>query len=473
MTDVVSIAHRSEVVQTRRGYTLLGMGFLLPGSAQAIHGKRNLGRFALKLWIVLVIVAILALLAAVIFPKAMVTVLGNGLVLKILAVAVFAVGLLWVALTLNTWWIARPRQMGGKKGAIFSVVALFLAVALASGTVWVGSAAWATGGALGHIFGGGGDSGQNHGRYNILLLGADSGPGRWSLRPDSVTVVSVSADTGRTVIFGLPRNLQYVPFPDSSPLHNLYPDGYGCEDTSCLLNAIYLLGEQNADLYPGVADPGIQAMIEAATGITGLPINYYAMINMQGFVDLINALGGLTITVNERVALGTGPNPGYLEPGPNQHLDGNETLWFARTRDGTSDYDRMARQKCVLAAMLNQLNPATVATNFTKLVAASGSLAETSVPASQITVLTSLALKAKSKPIISVLFTPPLIVTARPDYALIRQTVADTIAQSEALDTATGKPSATASPTASPTAPSDTATSSNVTDDLGQVCSVG
>jgi len=473
MTDVTSIAHRSEVVRTRRGYTLLGLGLLLPGSAQAIHGRQRLGRFALKVWLTLVGLGILVLAFTLIFPSAMVTVVGSGWVLRILAVLVFAVGAFWAALSLNTWWIARPRAMGAKKGAIFSVVALGLAVALAAGTLWAGSAAWAAGGALGHIFSGGGDTQVKHGRYNILLLGSDSGPDRWGLRPDSITVASVDAVTGRTVLIGLPRNLEYVPFPVTSPLNALYPDGYGCPTEECLLNAIYLLGVENADLYPGIADPGLQAMIDGVTGATGLTINYWAMINMEGFVKLIDALGGLTITINQRVALGTGSNAQYLEPGPNQHLNGEQTLWFARTRKGTSDYDRMHRQKCVMAAMLAQLNPTTVAMNFTQLASASGDLAQTSVPASQISTLTALALKAKDKPLTLVSFTPPLIDPAAPDFAFIHQTVADTITASEALDNP--KPaSTTATPTSAPASPTDTPTTSgNITEDLQQVCSVG
>lgn len=488
MTDVTSISHRSEVAKTRRAYALLGLGFILPGSAQALQGKRGLrrlGRFSLGLWIILVLLAIVTVVLALIFRHAMLSVFGSGWVLKIVAICIFAIGTFWTLLTISTWWLARPRQMGTRKGVIFSVIALLLAIVLAVVTAGLGRATWATGGAASNIFGGGGNSSQNAGRYNILVLGSDAGPDRWGVRPDSVNVISVNASTGRTVIFGLPRNLEYVPFPDSSPLHQLYPNGYYCSDQSCLLNAIYLLGEEHASLYPGVANPGIQAMIDAATGITGLSINYYALIDMQGFSDLIDAMGGLTITINEQLKLEPTDGNG-LAPGPNQHLDGAQVMIFVRSRYSTSDFDRMQRQRCVMAAMLQQLNPSVVATKFTQLAAASSETATTSVPPSQIGTLVDLALKAKSLPIISVSFTPPLVNTGHPDYAQIQQIVAQTIAQSEALDNPKAAPATTAAPSAtshastSAPAPASSASSStvpvdsmNTTTNLDQICSVG
>ncbi|MDR0284956.1 MAG: LCP family protein [Propionibacteriaceae bacterium] len=480
MTDVMGLAHRSEVVKTRRGYTLTALGLLFPGSAQALHGSRKVGRFALKLWLILVALALLALVLTLVFRNAMIGFFANSVVLRVLAVAIFVVGAFWTILALNTWWIARPRGMGVKKGAIYSVIALVLAVVLATGTAWATRAAWVTGGALGNIFGGGGQTVQNKGRYNILLMGLDTGPDRWGTRPDSVTVASISIATGRTVLFSLPRNLEMVPFPEGTPLHAVYPGGYNCPKEECLLNAVYLAGLEHADLYPGVADPGIQAMLDAATGITGLAMNYYAAVDMQGLIDLIDALGGLTITIQKRLPLNKADGV-FLEAGT-QHLDGYNTLWFARTRQDGSDYDRMQRQKCVMAAMLQQLNPSDVAARFTALAQASGATLKTSVPTSQIGTLIDLAVKAKALPIVSVSFTPPFIAAGNPDYPLIQTTVANTILQSEALDSpAATAPTTTTATTAAPTDPGtgpaapDTAqpAGGNVVDNLDQVCSVG
>ena len=70
-----------------------------------------------------------------------------------------------------------------------------------------------------------------------------------------MTVASVDAETGRTVLISLPRNLEDVPFPDSSPLHKKFPKGYSCADHSCMLNAVYTYAMGHKDLYPGRPEP--------------------------------------------------------------------------------------------------------------------------------------------------------------------------------------------------------------------------
>ena len=74
------------------------------------------------------------------------------------------------------------------------------------------------------------------------------------------------------------------------------------------------------------------------------------------------------------------PAHGYVEAGKNRHLDGREALWFARSRSDSSDYDRIARQKCVMTAMLNQLDPVTVLTKFNKIASASKRMVATDIP---------------------------------------------------------------------------------------------
>ena len=64
------------------------------------------------------------------------------------------------------------------------------------------------------MFGDGTATRRHHGRYNVLLLGGDSGSDRWGLRPDSLTVASIDAETGKTMLFGLPRNMMNFPFAE-------------------------------------------------------------------------------------------------------------------------------------------------------------------------------------------------------------------------------------------------------------------
>jgi LCP family protein required for cell wall assembly len=260
-----------------------------------------------------------------------------------------------------------------------------------------------------------------------------------------MTVASIDAETGRTVLVSLPRNLEDVPFPESSPLHARFPKGYSCPDHSCMLNAIYTYATEHPDLYPGVRNPGAQATMEAIEGATGLQLNYWALIDLKGFEDLVDAVGGITMDVYRRVPIGGGHAKlyGYVEAGKNRHLDGREALWFARSRSDSSDYDRMVRQKCVMNAMLDQLDPATLLTNFNQIAAAGKEVVATSVPTSEINTMMDLALKAKKLPTSSLAVVPPLIQPGAPDFDVIRAAVADKIAASEAKDAP--KPASTAS----------------------------
>ncbi len=260
---------------------------------------------------------------------------------------------------------------------------------------------------------------HKQGRHNILLMGGDAGPDRVGLRPDSMTVASVDAETGRTVLISLPRNLEDAPFPASSPLHAKFPHGFHCADDSCMLNAVYTYALEHASFYPDVRNPGAQATKEAVEGATGLKINYWVLIDLKGFESLVDAVGGITMDVYRRVPIGGGGTKiyGYVEAGKNRHLNGYEALWFARSRSDSSDYDRMVRQKCVMNAMLNQLDPMTVLTKFNKIAAASKEVVATDIPPSEVGTMMNLALKAKQLPVSSVAIVPPLINPGAPDFA--------------------------------------------------------
>ncbi len=456
------VLSRSQATAFRRGATMLVMSLVLPGSAQLAAGSRRIGRWGVRVWAVAVLALLLALLLLLAARNVLLTVLTTGWVLWVGSWLVLAAGLFWALILVNAWWAARPKDMGTTRAAVLGGVALVLAAVVSYGTVLTSSALRASGDVISSVLGGGGDTAVKDGRYNILLLGSDAGNDRQGTRTDSVTVASVDARTGRTVLFGLPRNLEDVPFPASSPLYALYPNGYGCATHECLLNAIYKLGWDNKKLYPGVKDPGVQAVKEAVQATTGLQLNYYAMVDMYGFKDLIDALGGVNIDIGIQVPVGgdQATAKSFIEPGPNRHLSGAEALWFSRQRTGSTDYARMQRQKCVMSAMLHQMDPMTVATKFGQIASATGQVLVTDVPSGQVGTLAELAVKARSLDIKNVIFSPPLIAPGSPNYALIRQTVADQIAASEALDAAARsvKPSAAPTTSAPTTAPSTSAT---------------
>jgi LCP family protein required for cell wall assembly len=187
------------------------------------------------------------------------------------------------------------------------------------------------------------------------------------------------------------------------------------------------------ELWPhDVADVGVQATKEAVEGITGLRINYYAMVNMAGFKDLVDAVGGVHINVEEPIPIGGigAEISGYIQAGP-QRLDGFESLWYARSRVESDDYERMGRQKCVMNAMLHQLSPAVVVLEFQDIASAGERLLTTDIPASDLDTFIDLALKARRQPISSVSFVPPKVLTYDPDFELVRSMVDDALAKAD------------------------------------------
>ena len=451
------------------------MTLVLPGSAQLAGGSRSLGRIALRIWITLWLLVLLAGVLTLIQPKAAVAALTLAPTLKAIQIGIVVVGLGWVVLIVDAWRLANPGEQGGWGRLVFSILTVAVALTVFGGFIAVASMASAQHELTTTVFSGGGDQVAKQGRYNILLLGGDAGPNRVGLRPDSMTVASVDSETGRTVLISLPRNLQAVPFPSYSPLHDRFPNGYRCSDGSCMLNAIYTYASEHRDLYPGVQNPGAQATKEAVEGATGLKINYWVLIDLEGFESLVDSVGGITMDVYRRVPIGGGSTKisGYVEAGKNQHLTGFEALWFARSRVDSSDYDRVLRQKCVMRAMLNQFDPITVLMKFNKIAAASREVVATDIPTSEVGTMIDLALKAKALPVSSVAMMPPLIHPSSPDFDRVRSTVQKKIETSEAVD----RPVAESTPTRTPSAttkPKSTASSSQnaQTDDLAKVCSV-
>ncbi len=249
-------------------------------------------------------------------------------------------------------------------------------------------------------------------RVNVLLLGGDSGPYREGTRTDTMILASLDTRTGRTVTFGLPRNLADVPFPDSSPLHAAYPDGFtGPGDpASWMLNAVY---REVPILHPHIlgtsADEGADAIKQAVEGATGLKVDYYVLVDFDGFRRLVDAMGGVTVNVNIPVAINGQtdahiPPTAYIEPGPNEHLDGFHALWYARGRYGADDYQRMARQRCVVNAIIDQANPVNLLRRYNALAAAGSEVVKTDIPKELLPAFVKLALKAKDHRAKSVLF---------------------------------------------------------------------
>ncbi len=425
---------RSPTTMTKRAWWLIGLNILIPGSAQLIAGSRRLGRFGVSTTFTLWALAILTAIVYFVWPTLVYAVVTNIIALTIVQAILIAYVVLWVVLTLDTVRLVRLVRAFPKARPFIATVAI---VALATTAGAAGYAAVLTGVArttLNTLF----SDGQYHdpvdGQYNILLLGGDAGPDRSGMRPDSLSVVSIDAESGATTIIGVPRNFERASFSADSPLWGPFPTGYDCGD-ECLISYLYTYAEERPELYPNAAamgsTPGIEATRDAVEGVTGLTLQYFVLIDMQGFSDLVDALGGVTIAVPERFPYGpiTSSEPyGYFEAG-SQRMDGAAALWYARSRFETTDYARMDRQRQVQEAMLAQFEPANVLGKFQGIAEAGAQVISTDVPAGLLPRFVHMASKARSQPLTKLELVPgvPGVDTVYPDYESIHALVNSTI----------------------------------------------
>jgi LCP family protein required for cell wall assembly len=423
---------RAARVRYRRALMLMVMTLVVPGSAQLVAGDRRVGRVATRVWAALLLTALVGMVLALLHHQYVFWFVSDTTALGVVRLGLMALAVGWALLFLDAWRIGQPlslslphrRAVVGLNGVLcFSV-----AGALLFGAHLVGVQR----DFILTMFSGDTVHGAHDGRYNVLLVGGDSGAGRWGLRTDSMTVASIDARTGRTVLIGLPRNMTNFPFAQGSVMHKAWPHGFDCGYPNCELNGVNTWVGDHLGLFKGVKNPGMTATMSAIEGITGLKINYWAFVNLAGFRGLVDAVGGVTLNVRQPIPVGgLGADvTGYIKPGVRK-LDGFDTLWFARSRDSSDDYSRMARQKCVMNAMLHQVSPQTVLTNFEKIARASSQMISTDIPASEVDTFMSLALKAKSQPIATLSMVPPMVNTADPDIALIHRKVKEAIAASE------------------------------------------
>jgi LCP family protein required for cell wall assembly len=426
----LSTAERAARVRFRRALALMAMTLVLPGSAQLACGNKRVGRTALRIWCALLVVGAACLVVSAVHHELAFWLVSDLAALQTVRFALMALAVAWAVLFFDAWRLGQPLtlQMSHRRAAvgINGILCFSVASVLLFGAHMVGVQR----DFIQTMFGSGDASGAHDGRFNVLLMGGDSGVDRWGLRPDSLTVASIDAETGRTVLISLPRNMQNFPFAKGSVMHQQFPKGFDCEH--CMLNGVFTWALDNKELFGKSKNAGVDATIMAVEGITGLKINYWTMVNLKGFRDLVDAVGGVTMNVRSRIPIGgLGSDVyDYIEPG-RQKLSGFQTQWYTRARDGSDDYSRMARQKCVMAAMLDQLDPSEVLRNFQKIAKASSAMLSTSIPASEVDKFIGLALKARSQKVSTLSIVPPVFDTYEPDAKLIRSKVAEAIDAAE------------------------------------------
>ncbi|MCB1246234.1 MAG: LCP family protein, partial [Acidimicrobiia bacterium] len=246
-------------------------------------------------------------------------------------------------------------------------------------------------------------------RLNILLIGGDFGEGRTGIRTDTMITVSVDPQTGETAMFSVPRNWTQVPLPEGMGQWDC--GGYNCYPE--LINELWVAGERYPESFPGPESPSENAVKGVISEFLGIPIDYYAMVNLDGFVRIIDALGGVEMDIPSRVVDEDYPHEDgvttesiVIEPGL-QKLDGHLALAYARSRHQDSDYFRMNRQRCVIEAVMAQTSAVDLLRNFQTLADVIKDTVQTDIPLDALPQLVDLKPLIDLDNVVSVRFIPP------------------------------------------------------------------
>ena len=176
---------------------------------------------------------------------------------------------------------------------------------------------------------------------NILLLGTDTRPHEGSGgNTDTMILLNFDPQNQTAGLLSMPRDL-WVPIP-----------GFGYDTR---INMAYAIGENY-----GYRGGGAQLAKDTVSSFIGQPVQYYARVNFQGFVEIIDLIGGIDVDVPFTIYDENYPTDDYevtifyLEAG-RQHLDGETALKYVRTRNIDDDYARAGRQQQVIQAVVNKV----------------------------------------------------------------------------------------------------------------------
>jgi LCP family protein required for cell wall assembly len=180
----------------------------------------------------------------------------------------------------------------------------------------------------------------NPNRITFLLVGMDFMTGRDHSLTDTLMIVSMDMATEKVSILSVPRDTSSFP---------LYYGGKA--DADFKINT--MLGSLEYSNALGSPDPPMKTLENEIGYLVGIPVNYYALIDLEGFSKMIDAVGGLDI-VNEQDI--DDPSTGIVMAAGPVHLDGPTAMLYVRSREnGGSDYLRSARQQGVLMALEHKI----------------------------------------------------------------------------------------------------------------------
>jgi LCP family protein required for cell wall assembly len=387
-----------------RRLTAAALSAILPGLGQAFNRRSGLAvLFAVpSLALVVGVIALLQLqsparlVAWIVAPE----ILGALLTLNLLLLA-------WRLLSVGHAFLdTRRAGPTGRRGAVGIVVILLLValphvVVYRYGTILGDTFARVFDGALDDA---GGPSGPVPGdgeRINVLLVGVDAKRDRTTTLTDTMMVASLDP-VGRSVsMVSVPRDLVDTPLGNG--------DVFGPK-----LNSLLGYADRNPDAFP---DGGTRALEDAIGALLDIPIHYYARLDFGGFITMVDAVGGVDVTVakgfDDPGYDGFGFDArGYSITAGDHHLDGANALAYARSRKGAgeSDFTRAARQQQILVAMRDQVSSGgSLLFELPPLLDAVGHTIRSDVPAQHLPELAAILDEVDRADMVSVVIRFPLV----------------------------------------------------------------
>ncbi|WP_244195234.1 LCP family protein [Brevibacterium iodinum] len=419
------------------GWTSLST--LLPGVGLLHTRFRPAGLIVFGLFVLTLLVGLVYLLVK--GPvRAVATIVASPSLLNFLAIAAVLVAVIWILvmvvshLGLRRGHRYRPWQ-NKMAGVLVVSLALIIGIPLGVGSVF----ARVQSDTVASLFGD--STGKSHSAeelwadkpyINVFLMGRDNGDDREGTRPDTMLVASIDTKTGNAALISVPRNLAFPVFPEGSELEKAWPDGFrpSGDSSEDLINAVWQWGEQNPDKIgnPHGLEPGMWATMQAVEGSLGLKLDYWSSVDMAGFEDVVDAIGGVKIDVERPIPMGGGKSMsgvknevyGWVDPGP-QTLKGKDALWYVRSREGSDNYDRMCRQQRMLKTTLEQIDPQEIATAYPKLANSATRNIATSIPQNEIPAFIELAMMMQKGDVTTVQINNDVTPTYDPDYDVLHK----------------------------------------------------
>jgi LCP family protein required for cell wall assembly len=241
-------------------------------------------------------------------------------------------------------------------------------------------------------------------RITGLILGVDSGVGRNTYLTDTMIVVSLDRSTRTVSMLSIPRDMVDVSMSDGRE----YRDK---------INSLVAYARHHPAQFPGSDGTGFDVLMDALGTLLGTPIDYYAKVDLGGFVRVVDVLGGVNVNVARSFC-----DPSYDEYGFTRgfsikaglhHLNGQQALAYARVRkaSGESDFTRAARQQEVISGIRDSIVHGGFLNDPIGLLEAIGQTVETNIPRNLLPDLAELATEVGREQTFRAVVNHPLVVS--------------------------------------------------------------